>query len=148
MEATFHNERHSAILPVTQLAELVHVLDGYRNIVCAYLFGSAALGTMSPLSDVDIGILLSKEPEASDILPALEADLQRAIAERKIDLVLLNEAPCHLGYRVIRDGRLLINRDPAEREAFEVRTITRHLDAKPIREILFQGVRREIQRTA
>jgi hypothetical protein len=34
---------------------------------------------MSPVSDVDIGILLDKEPEASDILPALEADLHRAI---------------------------------------------------------------------
>lgn len=100
---------------------------------------------MGPLSDVDIGVLLKHLPDSSDALVALETELSRIFPERTVDLVSLSSAPFHLAYRIIRDGQLLVNKDPVLKESFEVRAITGFLDFKPMRDMLFQGVSRAIR---
>jgi predicted nucleotidyltransferase len=61
----------------------------------------------------------------------LEGDLDRALG-RHVDMVVLNDAPVDLRTRVLRDGRLLIDNDPAVRIAFEVRTRNEAFDLEPI----------------
>jgi len=46
--------------------------------------------------------------------------------------VVLNDAPVDLRARVLRDGRLLLDRDRAARIAFEVRTRNEAFDLEPI----------------
>ncbi|MCF7853382.1 MAG: nucleotidyltransferase domain-containing protein [Candidatus Pacebacteria bacterium] len=130
-----------------QRERLCDVLRRSEDVACAYLFGSAAQERMSPLSDVDIGVLLKESGTSDDVLVALESELSRCLPGRSVDLVSLTQAPCHLAYRIIRDGRLLVNMDPAAKESFEVRAITGYLDFKPMRDMLFKGTRRAIQRT-
>ncbi|MGR3302844.1 MAG: nucleotidyltransferase domain-containing protein [Candidatus Scalindua sp.] len=51
------------------------------NVLFAYLFGSAAQGNMSPLSDVDLAVFLSRQNEKSyfDIKCSLYADFCRVL---------------------------------------------------------------------
>ena len=121
----------------SQLDEVLQgVLDSSdEGVVAAYLFGSVARGTESAGSDVDIGILLRSRPaENLDSLRfSLEGELERA-AGRRVQLVILNGAPPDLIHRVLRDGRLLLDRDRATRVRFEVDGRNRYFDLLPILE--------------
>jgi predicted nucleotidyltransferase len=103
------------------------------EVAAAYLFGSVARGTSRTTSDVDVGILLARPP--SDGLAGLpldlEADLERLLGV-PAQVVVLNRAPVDLIHRVLRDGKLLVDRDPAARIAFEVRTRNEFFDLKPV----------------
>ena len=57
------------------------------------------------------------------------------------DVVLLNQAPVALGYRVLRDGHLLLSRDDRARVRFYVRTVDRYPDMAPMRRTLKAGMR-------
>jgi predicted nucleotidyltransferase len=98
-----------------------------------YLFGSTARGTAQRGSDVDVAVLFAQTPppRLASARFQLEGDLERALG-RQVDLVVLNDAPVDLRRRVMRDGRLLIDSDPAARIAFEVRTRNEAFDLEPI----------------
>jgi predicted nucleotidyltransferase len=104
-----------------------------RGVAAVYLFGSTARGTSGPASDVDVAVLLQQTPSATFEQQSyhLEGDLERALG-RTVDLVVLNRAPVDLRSRVLRDGRLLVDRDPSTRIRFEVQTRNEAFDLEPI----------------
>ena len=106
-----------------------------EQVIAAYLFGSVARGTATPDSDVDVGILLSSEPSGTldDLYLTLEGDLERALG-RRVQIIVLNNAPADLVHRVLRDGRLLLDRDRAARIRFEVDMRNRYFDLMPVLE--------------
>ncbi len=95
---------------LTRLLAARAVVDG---IVAAYLFGSVARGTHRPGSDVDVAVLCRRAPAPTfDALPrGLEGDSERRLA-RPTQVIALNTAPVDLRVRVLRDGLLLLDRDP------------------------------------
>jgi len=103
------------------------------RLVAAYLFGSVARGTDSSSSDIDVGLLLRTAPsgELNDLRFTLEGNLERALGQRT-QVVILNNAPPDLVHRVLRDGRLLLDRDRAARIRFEVRARNEYFDLLPI----------------
>jgi len=103
------------------------------RIAAVYLYGSVARGTDSSNSDIDIGILLRTAPsgELNDLRFTLEGDLERALGQRT-QVIVLNDAPPDLLHRVLRDGRLLVDRDRAARIRFEVRARNEYFDLVPI----------------
>jgi len=103
------------------------------RLVAAYLFGSVARGTDSSSSDIDVGLLLRTAPsgELNDLRFNLEGNLERALGQRT-QVVILNDAPPDLVHRVLRDGRLLLDRDRAARIRFEVRARNEYFDLLPI----------------
>lgn len=128
---------------VTELtAQLRDVLRAAPSVLVAYLFGSRAIGRHRPESDVDVAVLL--DPSSADP-ERLRADLQRAVAPLRLDLVVLDAAPVALAYRVLRDGRLLVCRDDAARTSFWARTMDRYLDMAPVRRIQAEGTRRRLR---
>lgn len=120
------------------------VFDAFPVISLGYLFGSLASGTPGPMSDVDVAVLLAPHNSARSTADALEDALHRALGTERVDLVVLNDAPPPLAYRVVRDGRCLFCRDPARRQVFEALTTTRYLDFQPFRRRLFAIARRQI----
>jgi predicted nucleotidyltransferase len=104
-----------------------------HGVAAVYLFGSAARGTARADSDIDVGVLLIETPPATfDAQPyELEADLEHRLG-RPVDLVVLNRAPVDLRTRVLRDGRLVLDREPSVRIQFEVRTRNEAFDLEPI----------------
>ena len=105
------------------------------DVIAAYLFGSRARGTAGPRSDVDVAILLRTTPPGTllDQPFALEDDLRGAL-QVEVQLVVLNTAPPDLIHRVLRDGALLIDRDPGARVRFEVAARNAYFDLKPFLE--------------
>jgi uncharacterized protein len=102
------------------------------DLVAAYLFGSVARGTARPDSDVDLAVLFASTPASTLAAQpfAMEDDL-RAQLGRDVQVVVLNVAPADLAFRVLRDGRLVLDRDPTARARFEVRTRNEYFDIKP-----------------
>ncbi len=110
--------------------------DDPRGAVAVYLFGSVARNEARPASDVDVGVLFASEPRATLDSPpfALEGDLE-AVLGGPVQVVALNRAPADLVHRVLRDGRLVLDRDPAARIRFEVRSRNEYFDLAPIRRL-------------
>ena len=107
-----------------------------RGAVAVYLFGSVARGEARADSDVDVGVLFERDPPATLDAPqfAVEAELERRFG-RAVQVVALNRASSDLVHRVLRDGRLVLDRDPAARTRFEVRSRNEYFDMAPIRRL-------------
>jgi predicted nucleotidyltransferase len=104
-----------------------------KDVVAVYLFGSNAAGTARPDSDVDVAVLFERAPAPRLSSPRfeLEGDLEKALGH-PVDLVVLNDAPVDLRIRVLRNGRLLLERDAAARIKFEVQTRNEAFDLEPV----------------
>ncbi|KYH31614.1 type VII toxin-antitoxin system MntA family adenylyltransferase antitoxin [Neomoorella mulderi] len=106
-----------------------------EEIKFAYLFGSYARGKAHKLSDVDVAIYLDEKripPSGpygyrSDLLITMRQQLRQPL-----DLVILNEAPLVLRFRVIRDGKILFCRDSRARIRFHEKTLCAYLDFQPV----------------
>ena len=72
-------------------------------------------------------------------LGALASRLEAA-AGRRVDLVLLDEAPPGLAYRAFRDGRAIFTRDPVALKTRRARAILEYLDFRPVEELCARGV--------
>ena len=112
--------------------DLKRALTGEEEVAAAYLFGSLARGEDRRDSDIDLAVLFRESPPKVLVGPvsALHDRLERALG-REIDLVVLNGAPVDLVHRVLRDGVLVNERDPAKRVAFEVKARNEYFDLKP-----------------
>jgi uncharacterized protein len=118
-----------------------------RDVVVAYLFGSAARGQMTPMSDVDVAVLLDAPPDNEFLIERqleLLTDLERMV-EPELQIVLLNHAPPLLAYEVIREGVLLHERSSGERVAFQVRAMKEYFDIQPMLARQDKALRRQIQ---
>lgn len=86
-------------------AALTAALESDDRVRLAVIFGSAARGTSSSRSDLDVGVLGLTVQE----LPKAAVQLAR-IAGREVDLVDLASAPPLLRMEIARDGVLLLAR--------------------------------------
>ena len=104
-----------------------------RPVVAAYLFGSEARGAATSASDIDVAVLCDEIATArlTEPIEALRVDLERAL-RRPVDLLVLNSAPPDLVHRVLRDGRVVTDRDRSARIRFEVRSRNEYFDLLPI----------------
>ena len=104
-----------------------------ENVIAAYLFGSRARGSAGNRSDADVAILFAQDPPRTfEGLPlGLEAELERRLG-LPVQVVTLNHAYADLIHRVLRDGLLLLDRDPSRRIQFEVRARNEYFDLQPI----------------
>lgn len=119
-------------------------LEAETDVLVAYLFGSEAQGSAARRSDVDVAVLLREDADVARRHLELIAAVGEAVGGRDADVVVLNEAPAALGYRVLRDGRLLLSRDDRARVAHWVRTVDRYLDMEPMRRTLAEGLRHRL----
>ncbi len=103
------------------------------NVVAAYLFGSRARGDARATSDIDLAVLLATEPTGAfaRLGLGLEAELERGLGH-PLQVVVLNGAPVDLVHRVLRDGKLLVDRDRSARIRFEVKARNEFFDLLPI----------------
>ncbi|HEU4419781.1 MAG TPA: HepT-like ribonuclease domain-containing protein [Planctomycetota bacterium] len=144
--------RPSVIGPAGELAgwtaivfeSVTNVLTADPRIAYAFVFGSCARGTQHVHSDLDLAIGCASSPcsvlEIGDLIGRLEA-----AAGRPVDLILLDEAPPGLAYRVFRDGRILFERDPQALANRKERAILDYLDWKPSEDLFVRAGRDEVR---
>jgi len=116
------------------------ILEADPRFAYALVFGSTARGTHHAGSDIDVAVGLLPGTRLSALeIGEIIARLETA-AHRDVDLVLLDEAPPALAYRVFRDGRLLFERDHAAMVERKTRAILEYLDFKPIADVFTRSV--------
>ncbi len=99
------------------------------------------------MSDVDVAVLFAPDLDA-------EATLERRLelmgelgqfADREVQVVSLAEVSPLLAYEVIREGRLIQQRDAQARIEFEVRAMKLYLDVQPMLAEYDRALARRIQ---
>ena len=115
-------------------------LQQHPKIAYALLFGSAASETAHAASDLDVAVgLRAGESLSTPEVGALIADLEQA-SGRDVDLVLLDDAPPGLAYRIFQSGVVLLDRDHPALVQRKVRAILDYLDFHPLEAIAVRGV--------
>lgn len=134
--------------------EIAAVIAERPDVAAAWVFGSAARGELRADSDLDVALLLRRRPSRAETLDlyGLAAALERFSPSGRVDILILGEQGPVLRHRILREGRLVWDADPALRFDFEARTFSEYLDWKPTHDIAMQvaleGLRRRLARGA
>ena len=129
MNLTLYKNIHGII------AKLTEFFSNREDVGFAYLFGSIARNQARPLSDIDIAVYLREAGSDMDLFQErlkLLHQLFALLRTEKVDLILLNNSPIELNYRILKSGRLVSENDPREKKAFYEKTIRDYLDLSPI----------------
>lgn len=114
------------------------------DVLVAYLFGSHARDSAGPLSDVDVAVLLDERSDHFRRRIEITGAVAEVTGDGNADVIVLNATPVALGYRVLRDGNLILSRDERARVRFFVHTVGRYLDMAPMRRVLSDGTRHRL----
>jgi len=109
-----------------------------KNVLCVYLFGSAATGKENKFSDIDIAVLfdeLTPRKEYSRLI-LLMMDSLSAVLDRDVDIVVLNSANSFLKFQIIKNGARIYERPDRRKRDFEAIAIIEYFDFLPVREKL------------
>ena len=117
--------------PVPDLARMAAYLAEQPDVVVAYHFGSTAVEDLCEENTQNIAILFSAEAHGGD--PGLRQQeitegLMRSAGLYDLLLVRLDEATHRQAFNIIKEGKLIFQRDKAERIEFEVKTMKLHFD--------------------
>jgi len=130
------------------LAETSQRFARRPEVLVAYLFGSHARKQPTPISDVDFAVLLSdavRHESYLDYRIALMQELTRIFRSDEVQVVILNQAPPLLAYKVVVEGKLLLCRDELARLRFRTDATRRYLDTKALRRIQEMATARRIR---
>lgn len=107
------------------------VASAREDVVACWLYGSAARGELA--EDLDVAVLFAPGPPALQEWLTLANEVERAAQPLPVpvDLRPVNGTPPRLRFEVVRDGRLLYERDPAERAWAEAMWMSEWLDFAP-----------------
>lgn len=116
-------------------------------VALAYLFGSQAEGQVTPLSDVDVAVLLQEgDPrKRSEMYLALLTDLIQHLGTDRMDLALLAEEGDGINAQIVVEGVLISCQDEAVRVRIEKKALDRYLDDEPFARVRREYVRRRIK---
>lgn len=101
-----------------------------KEIIALYLFGSYAEGKQKPNSDIDIAVLTEpyinkKESFISRL--NFKNDIAKLL-NKEIDLVIFQETGEFLSYQIIKNGKLVFERDKDKLSLFKSKKIVQYLD--------------------
>ncbi len=116
------------------------VLAEDSRIAYALVFGSTARGTAQAGSDVNVAVGLEPRVRLCALeLGNLISRLERA-SGCAVDVVVVDEAPPVIAYRVFRDGHVIIEKNHRTLVAHKTRAILEYLDFRPIETLAAGGV--------
>ncbi|MBI5193712.1 MAG: nucleotidyltransferase domain-containing protein [Nitrospirae bacterium] len=107
------------------------------GVLIVYLFGSKAIGISTPLSDIDIGVVVkdSKTLEDTRALYNILYDIfQKLYPDKKVDIVFLQKSTLPFQYSAIKKAKVLFEKDSIITADYESYVINMHLDFKPVLE--------------
>jgi uncharacterized protein len=104
------------------------------GIVIVYLFGSKAIGRESPLSDIDIGVVLKMVPpmDTRELYNRVYGVFSELYPGTKLDITFLQKAPLALQFSAIKNGKVLFEENPRFTADYENSVINQYLDFQPV----------------
>ncbi len=120
----------------------VDAIAGDADVSALFSFGGLAAGRLSPLSDLDFAVLLSKRlsrRQRSEKLLELIGVFNSVFRTDEIDLVLLNDAPLKFDHRILKTGKLLHVRNEGELVDFREKVVKLYLDFRYFRDSFDRG---------
>ncbi|MCK4778416.1 MAG: nucleotidyltransferase domain-containing protein [Actinomycetia bacterium] len=121
------------------LKRLRTALNENDKVLFAYLFGSVVENTESSISDIDIAIYTTKRLNISEKLQLIY-ELGKKTKFENIDITFLNETKnLFLSDKIIRKGKVIVDKDKDFRDDFEMDIIHITIDFKFQRK-LYMGV--------
>ena len=124
------------------------VLSQHRQVIAAYLFGSAASGRLRPGSDIDIAVLLDERAgkfDRKEELERLHPPLCRAL-RHDVHLVFLNQASCLLLGQIIDKGVLLYVSDQEQLSLFRMRSLTLYTEFAPYMRMFRESMKKKVSK--
>ena len=116
-----------------------------NEVIAVYLFGSRAEGVARPDSDLDIAVLIKEQAEDHFAYRmGLAEDLEK-LAGIHTEVVVLQEVPLLLQFQVLKHGKLLFERDPSQRAAYQMRLMSRYYDYKRFFDFHSRSLRKSIK---
>lgn len=109
-------------------------------------FGSSVTGQMHPHSDVDFAVRLERVPASLLDEGALIADLQTLVADRDVDVALINRADPLLLKQIAAHARLIYG-SPRELAEFKLYAFKRYQDHRRYLDLERQYVEHALDRT-
>jgi uncharacterized protein len=113
---------------LSKLRDAQAFLDENPKVLFAYLFGGLAKGAQGPLSDVDIAVFLTPQADFAAAKLELVGQLIDILSTDELDLVVLNTASLPISAEILRNKRLLTDKDPFFRHKFESLTLRKYFD--------------------
>jgi predicted nucleotidyltransferase len=110
------------------IPEAVTYLKSHPKVVFSYLFGSLSKGKPSPLSDVDIAVFLKMAENVADRKIEILGRLIDILETDEIDLVVLNTADLPLVMGILKNKKLIVDKDPFARHLFESLVMRKYFD--------------------
>jgi len=93
-----------------------------------FAHGSYVSGKMREDSDLDLGVLFRKKPDAAIVLK-LQYELSELL-EAEVDLAVLNEASPIFARQVLEKGREIFCRNEREKQRFVLKVLNEYADLK------------------
>jgi len=103
-------------------------LEKRKDVIFAYLFGGLAKGDATPLSDVDIAVYLDEGVDCIEAKLDILEDLIDILNTDEIDLIVLNQSSLALSMNVIRNNRLIVDKQPFTRHAHDSLVMRKYFD--------------------
>lgn len=119
---------------IMDFTPLQQSLSRHPEIIAAYVFGSAVTGKLTPMSDIDVAILLREEPafdQKLSLLAEVGSDLQK-LFRREADVKILNEVQSlPLLHEIFSTAKLIFERDRERHRNFVAHAVIAYLDFQP-----------------
>ncbi|TFG20085.1 MAG: nucleotidyltransferase domain-containing protein [Promethearchaeota archaeon] len=111
-----------------------------------YLFGSKAKEINTPVSDIDIAIFIDnyEHQDLRQIFLDLIFEFSQLFKSDKIDLLILNEAPITIQFKVISEGKPLFQVNPEYRADYEENVVKLYLDFKKFEDDYYETMHKRI----
>ena len=113
---------------LSRIPAAANYLNSLTSIEFAYLFGGLVKHGLRPLSDVDIAVHLEPATDIVETKLELLDHLIDILQTDEIDLVILNNAPLTLKMQILYHKRILVDKKPFVRHAFESLTMREYFD--------------------
>ena len=131
----------------TEIERILRYFVERPEVIALYLFGSFDTQFERADSDIDLAVLVSdKQREELEILKSEYYNASPRFSVRTVDIVILDTAPTYLKHRILKTGRILLDRSPSIRKEFTARVVQEYFDYKPIEDLYFSRLKTRYSR--
>jgi uncharacterized protein len=113
---------------LSRLPEVERFLHSHPDVIFAYLFGSLSGDLKKPPGDVDIAVYLAQCGDFGEKKLEILGALADILQTDDIDLIVLNTASLPLVINILKKKRVLVDKKPFKRHAFESVAMRKYFD--------------------